>query len=223
VHRTAAGWHQAAAEYLQQYSLDTLPRPTALQVNPQQHGSTCVCDDAYALQHCQPKPFHVFLLLLPIYTSIPTAPQVAGVGRTVTNLSQLVCQTKPPPRICDFDREQISAAFGDRAWSRVTIAMNILVRMQLLTTNKRRRAQQESSYENQQAQQQQQEQQDGETEQQQEQQLQGTAGQDVALGGWVQADPRLVSGSAPSRLVGEISNQATGYSAEITKLEYSMC
>jgi hypothetical protein len=65
--------------------------------------------------------------------------QVAGATRNVSNLLQLICQTDPPPRIRDFDREQIAAVFEARSWGRLVAALSVLARLKLLTPARRKR------------------------------------------------------------------------------------
>lgn len=64
---------------------------------------------------------------------------MAGVGRKISNLLQLVCQTHPAPRVGDFDPDQIASVFDARSWGRVVAALSVLARLKLLTPARRRR------------------------------------------------------------------------------------
>jgi hypothetical protein len=101
--------------------------------------------------------------------------QVAGVTCNISNLLQLVCNTDPPPRICDFDKEQIAAVFEARSWSRVVASMSVLARLKLLTPARRRRTDGGEADQ----------QEGGDGEQQRE--------EDDPLQGWVQSQARTVS------------------------------
>ena len=90
-----------------------------------------------------------------------------------------MCQTDPPARIGDFDREQVASVFEGRSWGRVVTALSVLARLKLLTPARRRRTEHEAS-----------------SKLQEQQQLEdpSAASEVDPTHGWVQSHARMVSG-----------------------------
>jgi hypothetical protein len=117
--------------------------------------------------------------------------QVAGAARNVSNLLQLICHTDPPPRIRDFDREQIAAVFEARSWGRLVTALSVLARLKLLTPARRKRSDNEPEPSDKRKKSEQQ--QDEPLEPQGDEQQQQGQGDDDPSKDWVQAHARVVS------------------------------
>lgn len=119
--------------------------------------------------------------------------QVAGATHNVSNLLQLICHTDPPPRICDFDREQIAAVFEARSWGRLVTALSALARLKLLTPARRKRSDTEAEPSDKRKKFEQQQEEPLEPQAGEQQQQQQDQGDDDPSKDWVQAHARLVS------------------------------